>query len=367
MKLACRKNDLLNVIQTVQNIVSPRATLPILSHVLVNADDGQLKISATDLEVGVHCLVSAEVKEKGAVTLPGRMFAEIVRLAPDDKIQIESEDSRINIKSGKSRFRVGGLPAEEFPRIPVMGKEKGFSLSMKDLKDIIRKTLFATSKEESRYALNGVLFRVKGGELTAVATDGRRLALVKKDIKDMKDKKVEKSAILPSKGVSEINRIIESSDEPVDFSIGDNEVLFKTPDVMLMARLIKGEFVDYDRVIPKDCNIKITIPREDFLSVLRRVSILTSETSKMVKFTLSGDKMAISANTELGESSDEIDVEYKGDEEVLSFNPDYLIDYLQSETSEKICFEIVNPRSPAVLRPAEDDNSLYIAMPIKLQ
>jgi len=364
MKIKCRKSDLLDVIQTVQNIVSPRATLPILSHVLINAGEGKLKISATDFEVGVHCMVNADIEEKGATTIPGRMFADIVRLAPDENIEIACEGARVNIKSGKSKFRVGGLPADEFPKIPDIGEEKGFSLSQKDTKEIVRKTLFATSKEESRYALNGVLFKIKGGELTAVATDGRRMALIKKDVDD---KKIEKSAILPAKGINELNRVIESSDEKVDFVIGENEILFRIGNILLMARLIKGEFVDYKKIIPKDFNIRINLSKENFLSVLRRVSILTSETSKMVKFTLSDNKMLITANTELGESSDEMEIEYRGDEEVLSFNPDYLIDYLQNETSENICFEIVNPKSPAVLRPADDDNYLYIAMPIKME
>ncbi len=363
MKSILKKTDLLKVIQVVQNIVSPRASLPILSHILLVADDGLIKISATDFEIGVNFSVPADVKEKGSITLPGKIFSEIIRSASDDSITIEGNDESVQISSGKSNFKINSFPTEEFPRIPDGEREGGFTLSQKDVKALARKTLFAVSREESRYALNGVLLSVSSGMMTAVATDGRRLSLFKKSIDD---KTVDKTAIIPAKGLSELNKIVEDSDENVEVSIGENEVLFRMKDVVLMARLIKGEFVDYERIIPKDYSIRVELGRESFLAVLKRVAILTSDASKLVKITAGSDRMLMSASTEVGESSDEIAVDYNGEEAVMAFNPEYLIDYLQNESAEDLFLDIVNPQSPVVLRPAEDGGYLYIVMPLKI-
>ena len=364
MRISMKKTDLLKVIQVLQNVVSARASIPILSHVMLKADDAAVKISATDLEIGVNCSVPAVVEEKGAFTLPGKTFFDIVRFAPEDTVFLEGDDEKVEIKSGKSRFKINCLPADEFPRIPDAGREGGFNLSQKEVKHLVRKTLFAVSREESRYALNGVLLSVAGGELTAAATDGRRLSLLKKNIDD---KEFRKTAILPAKGLSELGRMAEGSEEDVNVFMGENEVLFRTKDMVLMARLIKGEFVDYEKIIPRDYSVRVPLERESFMSLLKRASILMSESSRMVKIILSGDRMVITASTEIGESSDELEIDYAGEEIAMAFNPEYLVDYLQNENSEELFLDIVNPKSPVVFRPAGDEDYLYIVMPLKLQ
>jgi DNA polymerase III subunit beta len=364
MIIGLKKSEILKVIQIMQNIVSARASIPILSHILLKAEKDKVKISATDLEIGMNCFVEADIKEKGTAALPGRTFFDIIRLAPDESVLFEGNDEKIEIKSGKSRFKINCLPADEFPRIPDEEKDGGFSLTQKDVRTLVRKTLFAVSKEESRYALNGVFISISGGEITAVATDGRRLSLLSKDIDD---KKIQKKVIVPAKGLSELNRIVENSDEDINVSIGENEILFRKKDVVLMARLIKGEFVDYERIIPRDYNVRVQMERESFLSLLKRSSILMSETSKMVKITLSDNKITTTAATELGESHDEMEIDYSGEEMTVAFNPEYLLDYLQNETSGDLFVDIVNPKSPVVFRPADEEGYIYIVMPLKLQ
>lgn len=364
MKISMKKIDLLKVVQVLQNVVSARPSIPILSHILLNARDGKVNVSATDLEVGVNCSADADIEEEGTFTLPGRTFFDIARFAPEESLFFEGDDEKVEITSGKSMFKINCLPAEEFPRIPDAEREGGFNLSHKEVKYIVRKTLFAVSREESRYALNGVLMFVSGGDLTAVATDGRRLSLVTKKIDESE---LSKTAIIPAKGLSELNRMAESSEEDINVCIGDNEVLFRKKDAVLMARLIKGEFVDYEKIIPKDHNVRVSLERESFLNFLKRSAILMSESSRMVKINLSGGKILITANTELGEFSDEIDIDYTGEDMTMAFNPEYLVDYLQNETGAVVFMDIVNPRSPVVFRPADEDGHIYIVMPLKLQ
>ena len=363
MRISMKKIDLLKIIQVIQNVVSARASIPILSHVLFKSGDGSVSISATDLEIGVNCSVPADIEETGTFTLPGKTFFDIIRFAPEDMVILEGDDEKVEIKSGKSRFKINCLPAEEFPRIPDAEREGGFNLSHKDVKHLIKKTLFAVSREESRYALNGVLMSVSGGDITAVATDGRRLSHLTKKIED---REFQKSAILPSKGLSELNRMAEGSEEDINVCLGENEVLFRTKDMVLMARLIKGEFVDYEKIIPRDYNVRIPLERESFLDLLKRASILMSESSRMVKINLAESRMLITASTEIGESSDEIVIDYAGEEIAMAFNPEYLVDYLQNESCGELFMDIVNPKSPVVFRPSDDEGYLYIVMPLKL-
>lgn len=364
MKISMKKIDLLKVIQVLQNVVSARPSIPIISHVLLNARDGKVIFSATDFEIAVNCSAEAGIQEEGTFTLPGRMFFDIARFAPEEVLSFEGDDEKVEITSGKSRFKINCLPAEEFPRIPDAEREGGFSLSRDDVKYIVKKTLFAVSREESRYALNGVLMSVEAGELTAVATDGKRLSLVKKKIADSE---LNKTAIVPAKGLSELNRMVESSGEDINVCIGDNEVLFRKKDAVLMARLIKGEFVGYEKIIPRDHNVRIPLEREPFLNLLKRSSVLMSESSRMVKIHIFGNGLFVTANTELGESSDEIEIDYSGEEMTMAFNPEYLVDYLQNETGPSLFMDIVNPRSPVVLRSSDEDEHIYIVMPLKLR
>ena len=365
MKVICQKSELVRGMQVVQNVISSKTTLPILSHVLMETGKNKLQLCATDLEVGIRLSVDAEVVEEGSVTMPGRTIGDIVKEAPEEKVEIlADEKSKVTITCGKSLFRIMGLPKEEFPKLPESGKDKGFNISKKIVRELIRKTSFATSREEARYALNGILFQVGKEEITAVSTDGRRLAKVKKAIAGMK---TEKQVILPSKAVNEVSRITEDVEGEVRMFIGENEVTFEMDGIMLVARLVKGDFPDYDKVVPKTYNDRITLDRENFLSGIKRVSLLTSEKSNTIKISLSRDRMILSASTpELGEASEEMDISYEGEDEILAFNPVYLMDFLRNEVCKEVYFDIINPVSPAVLRPVEEEDYFYVVMPVKV-
>jgi len=365
MKILCKKSELTKGMQAVQNVISSKTTLPVLSHILMEGTEEKLELSATDLEVGIRSSVKAKVSQKGAITIPGRTVADIVKEAPEEKIEITTEEkAKMTVKSGKSLFKIMGLPKEEFPKLPESSKDKGFTVQGKTLMDLIRKTSFAISRDEARYTLNGILFQVVKGQITAVATDGRRLARIQKKIDDTK---LNKEVILPSKAVSEISRIVEDYKSEVKVSIGENEVVFELGDILLVARQVKGEFPDYEKVIPKTYDIRIQLEREKFLSGLRRVSLLASEKFNAVRLSLAKNKMVLAASTpELGEASEEMDIDYDGEEETLAFNPAYLTDFLRNESCREVYFDVINPVSPAVLRPVEGEDYLYVAMPIKI-
>ncbi len=366
MKILCEKSKLLEGIQTVQNVVSQRATLPILSHILMEAEKNKLQLTATDLEVGIRCSVEADVREEGSITVPGRTISDIVREVPEEKIEIFAEKGNaMTVSCGKSVFKIMGLPKEEFPKLPEAGGEESFRMSQKAIKELIKKTSFAISRDETRYALSGILFQMKKGEISAVATDGRRLAKLKRQ--RGKDGKIQKDMILPAKAVGEINRIMEDIEDEVKVSIGKNEVTFQFNNIIFLARFVKGKFPEYENVIPKTHEIRLCLDREEFLSAVRRVSLLASEKSNSVKLNLYPKKMVLTASTpELGEASEEMAVSYDGEEEVMAFNPSYLMDFLRNETCGEVYFDIVNPVSPAMLRPKDDENYLYVLMPIKI-
>lgn len=366
MKVLCEKSEFLKGIQTVANVISSKTTLPILSHILLDAAGDRIQLYATNLEVGIRTSVRAEVIEEGGITVPGRMISDIVREVPEDKMEVLTETkARMVISCGKSFFKIMGLPKEEFPKIPELEGKGSFSISCGTVKEFIRKTSFAVSKDEIRPGLSGILLKVRKGEMTVVSTDGRRLAKFKKSISD---KEIEKVVILPSKAVNEVNRIMEDGKDEVKIAVGENEVMFEFGKIMLVTRLVKERFPDYERVVPKTYSVRLSLEREVFLSAVRRVSLLTSEKSSAIKISLSRNKMALSASTsELGEASDEIDISYDGEEEILAFFPVYLMDFLRNETCKEVYFDIINSVSPAVLRPVGgEEDYLYVIMPIKI-
>lgn len=367
MKIVCKKNELARGMQTVQNAVSSKSTLPILSHILLEAEkENKLKLCATDLEVGIRTFVNTEIIESGAVTLPGRMISDIVKEAPEDMVEILTEEkSKVVVNSGKSCYRIMGLPGDEFPKLPELVSEKSFNITCEMMKEIIKRNLFAISRDEARYALNGILIRLEKGEIIAVATDGRRLSILRKDVPGVE--KMDRALILPSKAVNEINKIIENVDGEVKISIGENEVVFHAGEVMIAARLLKGDFPDYDKVIPKTYNTRLTLERERFLSCMKRVSLVASEKSNIVRLSLGNGKMILSASTpELGEATEDMDVSYDGEDEILAFNPSYIMDFLRNETCGEVYVDIINSESPIVLRAVGDESYLYVTMPIKI-
>lgn len=368
MEVKAKREKFLATLYWTQSIVERRNTMPILANVLVEANKGTLRITATDLEVGVRGSLDAEVSQEGMVTLNAKKFYEIVREAPEETIQLRRlENEWVEIRSGRSVFKVVGLDAREFPQFPRFDGEKLSAAPAGVLKEMIEKTLFSASTDETRHNLNGVFVEeLAGGKVRMVATDGHRLALVERDLGSLG---LDKGVILPRKGLAELKKVLEGSDGGVaSLGFKENMGLVVKEDVELFMRLIDGEFPDYNKVIPTDNPHMVKIEQEALHQALRRVSILSSERYKGVKMELTEGKVAIStSNPDLGEAVEEIEVEYQGKSLTVGFNARYLMDVLSVlGGGNDIDLALKDEVSPSLLRPAGDDGYLYVVMPMRL-
>jgi DNA polymerase-3 subunit beta len=362
MKCVISREALLSGLQIVQNVVSTRTTLPILGNALVQAVDGKLIISTTDLDTGIRASVDAEVIKGGATTLPARRLFSIIRELPAAELELEVDSKQVaTIKSGSSFFRIMGLPEEDFPPFPKGDGAKTFKLSQGVFRDMLKRTAYAISTDESRYVLNGVLLSFKENKLSLVATDGRRLALVEQDIEFPKGSEVE--AILPTKAVQELSRILRD-EEPLTISFAENQVSFDLGNTFLYSKLIEGNYPNYKQVVPAEAKERIILERELFLNAVRRVALLSSEKSNSVKLIFTRNNLDITANTpEVGEAKESIAITYKGKEFNIAFNPEFLMDPLKNIDSDEIFFDFIDELSPGVIKYKRP--FLYVIMPMR--
>lgn len=374
MKLTISKQPFSQGLQAVQNVVGTRSTLPVLSHVLLQAEDNRVRLIATDLDVSISSEVDAKVVRKGAITLPAKLLVGFVRQAPIEEISLEVDDRNACIlTSGLSRFKLNGLPAEEFPPLPVFHELKAVTLPQSKLKGLIRRTAFAASVEESRYVLNGLFFSFKDHKATAVATDGRRLALTEEEVEVEPEAQFE--FIVPSKAVAELGRLLQENGT-VELRHTENQAQFSllpepnaqsaapSGPVVLITKLVEGTYPNYQQVIPRECRERISLSREDFLHALTRAELMTSEKNSAVKLHFTRNQLVITANApEVGEAREVLSLNYKGTEFQIAFNPVYLSDPLRALEADEVFFELTDELSPGVLK--INGPFLYVIMPMR--
>ena len=363
MKFSATKEKLLEGLQQVQNVVSTRTTLPILSNVLLQAKEGAVHLTTTDLDVGVRGSFEANVDKVGATTLPARRLFTIIRELPSSEIAIEVDGKNAaSIRSGQSFFKILGLPEEEFPPLPKFENAKVVTMRQKDLHDGLRKTAYAISTDETRYVLNGVLFSFKENRLTLVATDGRRLAML--DIELEFPRSHETEIIVPTKAVTELQRLLKDDGE-VKISVGSGQIAFDLNNTLLVSKLIEGNYPNYKQVIPSEAKERVTLERETFLNSLRRVSLLASDKSNSIKLNFSKNNLEITANTpEVGEARESLPVAYKGRDFSIAFNPEFLMAPLRNLTEDEVFFDLIDEMSPGVLK--IQTPFLYVLMPMRV-
>jgi len=368
MNLTITKEQILAGLQAVQNVVSTRTTLPILSNVLFRADKDRVEFTATDLDVTVACSVEAKVKKSGTTTVPVKKLFGIVRELNGSEIDIEVDEKNVCIiRSGPSFYKINGLSADEFPPMPKFKDDKKVSLSQETVRAMMKKTSFAISTDESRYVLNGIYLSLKDHKMTMVATDGRRLALVDEEV-DIAEKS-SGEFIIPAKAVNELNRLLQEKGE-VEIKYGENQASFALKDekgfsILVITKLIEGNYPNYKQVIPTEMKERIALVREEFLQALRRAEIMTSEKANSVKLAFGKNNLAITANSpEVGEARESLAVNYKGKEMAIAFNPRYLIDALAALTEDEVFFELIDELSPGVLK--INGPFLYVVMPMRL-
>lgn len=373
MQFSIEKEVFLKALARIQGIVEKRNTIPILANVLIEAVEGEILLTATDLEVGMRAAYPAQVNKPGKVTVAAKKLFEIIKELPEREISFQArENCWIEIRCGKALFNIVGLSPEEFPYFPYPEKEQFVPLSSTMVKEMIEKTAFSMSTDESKYNLNGIYFRLQNqdGEsssLRLVATDGHRLALVENPLADPGIPDLQKGVIFPRKGIMELRKIAEEGDDDLDLGFMDNNAVIRKGQTIIVMRLVDGEFPDYNRVIPKNNEFSAFIACDPFLHALRRMAVLSSEKSKGVKLHLKPNLLEISSsNPELGDAREELEVDYEGPEIAIGFNARYLMDILQVQTRERIGLFVKDNLSPGLLRPEDDAAFQAVVMPMRL-
>jgi DNA polymerase-3 subunit beta len=376
MELKIATLELSKALGRSQGIVEKKSTMPILSHVLLEAKKGQLVVSATDLDLAVSSEhdQGVEVLKEGSLAVSARHLYEIVRALPEQQVALKkAHNNYLEVRSGPSEFRIVGLPAEDFPALPRFEKVPFADVDAADLLDMIERTFFAVSTDETRYNLNGVFFEPSADTLRLVATDGHRLSLVER--KTGATFGLKKGVILPKKGLQELRKLLseatESGEEKPETKLGfvENSAIVRRPGVILSMRLIEGLFPDYRQVIPKAGEKVVKLGRERFQETLRRVSLLSTDKAHAVKLELGkGTLRVLSQNPDLGEAKEEAPVEYGGEALKIGFNARYILDVLQVMKSKDVSFELADDLSPGVLRGGEeaDQGFTAVVMPMRI-
>jgi len=371
MQFNISKDVFLKGLTKVQGIIEKRHTIPILANVLIEAQNNQIVITATDLEVGIKSNYPADIISEGKVTVSAKKLFEIIKELPNKEIKFTSKSNFwVEITCGKSIFNLVGLSPDEFPNFPEVS-EKLSSVETKTLSEMIDKTIFSVSNDETKFNLTGIFIKSEVDEfkndIAFVSTDGHRLSMIKRNLSSDLDDKFKEGFILPKKGINEIRKIIDSSDNEVNIGISDNNFSVSTDTTKLIMRMVDGDFPDYKRVIPEKTTNSALINREIFLHSLKRISVLSSEKSKGVKVNLSNDSLVLySSNPDVGDAKEEVDVVYTGSEISIGFNAKYIIDILQSIDKENIIFYLKDNISPGLIQPEGDENYLAVVMPMRL-
>ena len=387
MDIVVRKNDLLRELQLFQGIVERKNTIPILANVLMEANDHEVRFLATDLEVALRSKCEAAVATGGSLTLPAKKLYEIVRSLPETEIRIADDKGGVKVAADRFDSRIQTLPREDFPALPEGGGAAATELPSAALKEMVAKTQFAITGEDTRYFLNGALFVLKGDSMSLVATDGHRLALVR-TVRESGGKGAksgdrakreggqlaegadgENKAILPKKTLGELARLLDEGDATVSYERGENHLFFKVGDRTLISRMIEGQFPAYERVIPKGNDKHIEFERDRLANAVKRVALLSNERSRAVKFQIENGKVDVtSSSPDIGEAQETISVEYAGPALQICFNAQYVLDFLSAVTTDVVALDLKDEVSQALLTPvgAEGYDYTYVIMPMRV-
>ncbi|HCS47888.1 MAG: DNA polymerase III subunit beta [Candidatus Aminicenantes bacterium RBG_19FT_COMBO_58_17] len=366
MKFSVVKEAILAELQLLQGIVEKRNTMPILANILITAGEDKVEMTGTDLEVGLRTHFPVKTEEPGSITISGKKIFEIVKSLPDERMITfeENDDLMMEISSGKSEFKVLCLPKEDYPLVPEAKFERRIALPLSRFQEMIDRVYFAIAQEQ-RYYLNGALLILKKEAVELVSTDGHRLSYTSTFV-DGLDPGEEVRVIVAKKTLGELRKI---TNDAVEFDHDENNLFFRVGNRMLISRIIESKFPNFEAVIPKENPHLLRVAKEEFTQAIRRVSLLSSERSRGVKFSIGkGSLKLFSSNPEIGEARDDLDVDYKGTELEVGFNSQYLLDFLLSIRSERIRLELKDENSAAIMKPDldEDIKYTYVLMPMKI-
>jgi DNA polymerase III subunit beta len=363
MEVVLDRDAFLKGLQMVQNIVEARQTLPILANVLLETETETIRVTATDLEVGARVSVPARIAAKGSITISARKLTEIVKELPAAALSLKvADNAAVTLRCGGVNYRLIGLAPDDFPPVLPSLPKTWLTLDARTLREMLTQTSFAISHDESRHALNGILFALQGKEVRLVATDGHRLALATRSLPFAAGV----TGIVPRKAVTEIMRVLGAGEE-VQIAITDNQFVMQMPNFVMTARLIEGQFPNYEAVIPKAHPGRLLLPRGALIAALRRVSVVAEERNKPVKFVLAPAALKLAASSqESGEAEETLDVDYAGEELTIGFNSRYVLDALAPIEKDQIVFEFKDALSPGVIKSVEEEGYCCVIMPMRI-
>ncbi len=364
MKVVITKIDLVNVIGKIQNIVPAKPSSPILATVLLEAMDDQLIISATDLTVSMRCHVDAKVIEEGAIALPARRFFQLIRelTAPQIKISAKANESA-EITTGSSVFKINGMSRGEFPHLPDLSTAHEIPLSKASLKEMLSKTVFAAAREDSRFTLNGVQLQISQQKASFIGTDGKRLSKIFTSVPI--DASLSGSYVIPLKAVDEMIKVLDETNTPVALRLAQEKISLDTGSLTLITKLLAGQYPDVDQVIPAEIAHRFSIHREEMISLLKQVSLFTTDTSNSVRFSFETGQLHLMATShEIGEGHVSMPVDYAGAKLDIAFNPFFFLDILRHSKDETVRFGLNDAHNPGVV--TDSTNALFVIMPMRL-
>lgn len=370
MKLNVEKKDLLSLLGRSQNIVEKRNTMPILNNVLLETEKDQLKVFATDLEVSLTDQIPAEVQQVGRVAVSAKNLFEIIKELPEGLITLEKKENNwLRITQKKSVFNLVGMSPEEYPVFPTFKTDHFIEIDSDVLSEMIEKTLYSVSTDETRYHLNGVYFESgkENGALRMVATDGHRLSMVDRKATGSDQLGLGSGVIVPRKGLNEIKKLLDTTENSVEVAIEGSQLIIRSEATLLLIRLIEGKYPNYTQLVPKNLKETLRAPKETLLSSLKRVSLLSNSKSKGVTLSLSSGRMEIASNNpELGDAKEEIEVDYKGKDIKIGFNAKYILDVLGAIKEDIVEIDFNDHLSPGVVRPDKDPSYTCVVMPMRI-
>ena len=370
MKIICYKDKIIKAINSVVKGVASKTTMPILEGILIQTNDNEIKLTTYDLEIGIEYVMDCEVKEQGSTVVNAIMFSEIIRKLPDTEIHISLNDKNLlEIECEGSLYKLATMNPEEFPELPKIEIENSIEIDQNILKNMIRKTIFAVSSEESRPIFTGCLFEIENNKLNLVAVDGFRLALrsiyLNKQTNNF-------SAVIPGKTLNEVNKIISDSFEPIKIGVSKNQALFEMDNCKIVTRILYGEFLNYKNVIPSNWQTKIKVNKNNIQNSFERISLISAssvekEKKYPVKVQVDIGKVTISCTNQTGDAKEEMYVSTEGKNLEAGFNPKYFLDSLKAIEDEEVYIEFGSSISPCLVKSVENNDYTYMILPIRLK
>lgn len=363
MKIIIDQRELAKHINIAQKGISSRSTLQILDGILIETIDNKLKLTATDLEISIETFVECDVIEEGSIVVNSRIFGDIIKKLPDDNVHIEVNENNINIKCSNSEFNIIGNEGVDYPNLPIVVEKESFSISKDLFKSAIRQVVFATSTDETRASLTGVLLEIENDKINFVALDGYRLSL--KTIKTSTN--IEEKIIVPAKTLNELNKILEDREEDISISISSGQVIFNLKDTKVYSKLLEGQFFNYKDIMRQDHKSSTIVNRNDFKNALERASLLAKEEkANLVKLNIENSNIIIKSNSEIGDVNESIRSDQEGEDLNIAFNSRYILEGIKTIQSEEIILNFMGSLNPCIINGVEDNTYTYLVLPVRL-